>query len=111
MPDWLGFLVSVLATFRVAHLLAREDGPFDLVVRLRQLAGSGGFGRLLDCPWCLSIWVAAPFAALLARSWGEGVLLWLGISGGATLADMAAEALKARAAPPIDLPGDDGPPE
>jgi len=39
-------------------------------VRLRRLAGGGFWGGLLDCFYCLSLWVAAPFAVLIG---GDGV--------------------------------------
>lgn len=96
MPAGLDLLVAILATWRVAHLLAREDGPFGLVAGLRH-----GTGRLLDCPYCLSVWIAAPLAAFLADALLEGVLLWLAISGGAVLLEKLAEALDRHAAPPI----------
>lgn len=92
-------LVGVLAVWRVTHLLWGEDGPGDLFVRLRRLAGGGFFGRLLDCFYCLSLWVAAPFAYLLAGSWGGRALLWLGLSGGAILLERAT-APKEPAPPP-----------
>lgn len=105
MTTWLNLAVAVLATWRVCHLLVHEDGPFDLVVRLRRAAGDGILGRLMDCPYCLSLWLAAPFAALLAARPTEGVVLWLAISGGSCLVEEAAAALRARAEPPvIELP-------
>jgi hypothetical protein len=79
------FFIVVLAAWRVTHLLAKEDGPFDSIFLLRKMAGAGFFGSLLDCPYCLSLWIAAPFAACLAHDWKEGVLLWLSISGGICL--------------------------
>lgn len=78
-------LVGMLAAWRVTHLLNAEDGPWDLSVRLRRAAGAGFLGKLLDCFYCLSLWVAAPVAALLSSSWRDGVLLWLALSGGAVL--------------------------
>jgi len=83
--DWLRFLAVVLACWRVAHLVAHEDGPFDVIVALRRAAGSGMLGRLMDCPYCLSLWIAAPFAGWLADTWPAGIALWLAISGGACL--------------------------
>lgn len=80
---WL--LLGVLAVWRVTHLLSKEDGPWDLVVRLRRAAGEGFWGRLLDCFCCLSIWVAAPFALFLGSTWGERCLLWLALSASAIL--------------------------
>ena len=43
------FLVGALATWRVTHLLVEEDGPADLVFRLRERAGDGWVGQALDC--------------------------------------------------------------
>jgi hypothetical protein len=78
----LWFPIAVLGVYRLSHLIASEDGPFDLVTRVRGAAGNGVFGRLLDCSLCLSLWLAVPFALLLATAPGEGVMLWLGLSGG-----------------------------
>jgi hypothetical protein len=57
---WPRFVLSILATWRITHLLAKEDGPADLVVRLRARFGSASAGKLMDCFNCLSVWVAAP---------------------------------------------------
>jgi hypothetical protein len=81
----MGLLVGGLATWRVAHLLAREDGPGAVLVRLRRRLGDWWIGQLLDCLYCLSLWVAAPVAFALAERPGDGVLLWLGLSGMAVL--------------------------
>lgn len=82
---WFLLVVCVLATWRLSHLVAREDGPFDAVLRLRARAGDGMLGRLMDCPYCLSIWFAAPAALLLAHRLPEWCAAWLAISGGASL--------------------------
>ncbi len=108
MSDSLGLIVSMLATWRLCHLVASEDGPFDLIVRLRRAAGAGQWGRLMDCPYCLSLWFAAPFATLMAKGWCDGLPLWLAISGGACLIEQAAARLHTAAEPPIiDLPPSD----
>jgi len=85
MTPFYGFILGVLGVWRLTHLLNAEDGPWKVFVRLRKLAGSGFWGELLDCFYCLSLWVAAPFALLLTSSWREGLLLWLALSGGAIL--------------------------
>lgn len=83
----LALLVAVLAVWRLGHLLAHEDGPWDAIVSLRRAVGDGAWGRLMDCPYCQSLWWAAPAAAWLARewqwAWPPGLALWLAISGGA----------------------------
>jgi len=79
------FLLCLLAVWRLSHLLSQEDGPFDLVIKFRKLFGQGFFGSLLDCFYCLSMWVSIPFAVWLAGTWQEGVVIWLALSGGACI--------------------------
>lgn len=88
-PSLTLFLVGALAVWRVTHLLWAEDGPAEIFARLRRLAGSGFFGRLLDCFYCLSLWVAVPFAYWLGAGWIERGFIWLGLSGGAVLLERA----------------------
>jgi hypothetical protein len=80
---WFQLVVAVLAVWRVAHLVVHEDGPFDVIVSMRRHVGSGGFGRLMDCPYCLTLWAAALPAWWIADEFTSGILLWLAISGGA----------------------------
>jgi hypothetical protein len=82
-------LVGVLAVWRITHLFWGEDGPGDIFVRIRRIAGHGFWGRLLDCFYCLSLWVAAPLAWLLGGNWKERAVLWFGLSGGAILLERA----------------------
>ena len=91
---WL--VLGILGVWRVTHLLNAEDGPADVLVRLRRLAGSGVWGSLLDCFYCLSVWIAAPFAYFLGESWSERLLLWPALSGAAILL----ERLTAKSEPP-----------
>jgi hypothetical protein len=84
---WLQFIIAVLATWRVTHLLAREDGPADVLVRLRGWLGEGFAGRLMDCFHCLSLWVAAPMALVLDTKPLGWLVAWLALSGAACLLD------------------------
>jgi len=86
-------ILAILTVWRVTHLLTAEDGPFEIVTRLRLRAGSGWFGKLLDCFYCLSLWISAPLALWMDTQWLERVLLWLGLSAAAILVNRAAEAL------------------
>lgn len=86
------FLLAALAVWRVCHLLAREDGPADAIVRIRRALGDGLWGRVLDCFHCLSLWVAAPFALLFRPSLAEFFMLWLALSGAACLLERIAPA-------------------
>lgn len=77
--------LAALCVWRITHLLQAEDGPWDLVVRLRRTVGEGFFGRLLDCFYCLSLWISLPFAWGFGASWRERLLLWPALSAVAIL--------------------------
>jgi hypothetical protein len=82
---WARFLLAMLATWRITHLLAKEDGPADLVVRFRSRLGHGIIGKLMDCFECLSLWVAVPIAFFVSRRLLDLLLTWLALSGAACL--------------------------
>src|SRR5262249_50797143 len=83
------FLLATLAVWRVTHLLSQEDGPWDLIVRLRRALAKGVIGKLLSCFYCLSIWIAAPFAWFLKGDYAETFVCWLALSGAAILLQRA----------------------
>ncbi len=80
---WL--VIGILCVWRVTHLLNAEDGPLDMIVRLRKRAGKGFWGNLLDCFYCLSLWTAVPLALIIGEAWRERLLLWLALSAGALM--------------------------
>src|ERR1019366_970232 len=82
---WARFVLAVLATWRVTHLLASEDGPADINVRFRALLGQSIVGKLMDCFNCLSLWVAALAVLFVSRKPLEWLFCWLALSGGACL--------------------------
>jgi len=75
--------LATLCVWRITHLLQAEDGPWDLLVRLRRAAGEGFAGKLLDCFYCLSLWISAPFAGGCGETWRERLLLWPALSAAA----------------------------
>jgi Protein of unknown function (DUF1360) len=79
------FIMSVLAVWRLTHLLSKEDGPFNLIFKLRKQIGQGFFGALLDCFYCLSIWIAIPFGIWVANDIMEKIICCLALSGGACI--------------------------
>jgi hypothetical protein len=78
---WL--VLGILAVWRITHFLQAEDGPWDCVVRFRRWAGESFWGKLLDCFYCLSVWVSIPFALSMGESWWERALLWPSLSAAA----------------------------
>jgi hypothetical protein len=91
MNPALRFGLAVLATWRVTHLLTAEDGPADIVVRLRAHVGAGRLGGVMDCFQGLSVWVAAP-ASLTVTGWRRpDPVSWLAISAAACLLELATD--------------------
>ena len=83
------FLITALAVWRLTHLLAKEDGPFDIIYSLRKKAGKSFWGKLLDCFYCCSIWTAFPFALWISLGWTDILMHWLALSGAACLLEQA----------------------
>jgi hypothetical protein len=83
------FLLGILCVWRVTHLLVAEDGPWRCFARLRASASSGFWSGVLDCFYCLSLWVAVPFALFIGETLFERVLLWPALSGAAILLERA----------------------
>lgn len=58
------FAILALATWRLASLIVRENGPFDVFTRVRAFVGAEdegelrGFAELFSCVWCMSVWTA-----------------------------------------------------
>jgi hypothetical protein len=82
---WPRFVLAILATWRLTHLLAKEDGPAEIFIHLRLWVGSSFFGQVLDCFYCLSLWVAFPVACTISHSLLDFFLTWFALSGAACL--------------------------
>jgi hypothetical protein len=102
---WL--TLGIFTVWRITHLLNAEDGPWDLMVALRRMAGEGFLGDLLDCFYCLSLWIALPFALWLGPTWMERVLLWPALSGGAILLERSTVPEPAVPAAPYSVEGEE----
>jgi hypothetical protein len=88
-PIEMRFLLCVLAAWRLIHLVVAEDGPGDIVVKLRIWLGGSFLGLIMDCFYCASVWVAAPFAFLITQDVLGWLVSWLAISGAAALLEQA----------------------
>ena len=85
--------IGILGVWRVTHLFVSEDGPFDAILRLRHRLRAGFWGRLLDCFYCLSLWIAAPAAWVLSDGPRSAAMLWPALSAGAILVERLHERL------------------
>jgi hypothetical protein len=62
---WFLLILGGLATYRLALLVSKEDGPAYLLRRLRKMPDSKSARDGLQCEWCVSVWMAL------------AVILWL----------------------------------
>lgn len=72
--------LAILAVYRVAYMIAKEDGPFDALAWIRGKIDPmqhTWIGRGLNCVLCLSWWLSLVVFAL-GGSWLE----WLAVAGG-----------------------------
>jgi hypothetical protein len=89
VTEFSRLLIAALCVWRLTHLLQAEDGPWDVSIRIRRAAGDGFFGHLMDCFYCLSLWIALPVAWIVHRDAVEMALLWPALSGAAILLERA----------------------
>lgn len=79
-----------LTSWRIASLLAREEGPWGVLARLRDLVGfrwdeqsqrypATELAKMMDCVWCSSIWISIG-AALFLWDWPTAILYGLAAS-------------------------------
>jgi hypothetical protein len=76
----VAIVIGALATWRVTHLLHAEEGPGAVFETFRRRMRAASLGGVVDCFLCLSLWIAAPVAAMTAATWREGILLWPALS-------------------------------
>jgi hypothetical protein len=68
---WFRFMIAALAVWRLSHLLAAEDGPWDVIARIRRAL----------------VWISIPFAFFIADWMLDRFVVWLALSGAASLAN------------------------
>ncbi len=82
----VAWLIGSFAVWRLTHLLHAEDGPWDAVAKWRERLAGGPLARMVACFYCLSMWVALPFAlwiADVAAQWPVALAAWPALSGAA----------------------------
>lgn len=85
---WLTFLVAILAAYRLAHMIAREEGPFSVFANIRGRLDPNQatwLGRGISCAACVSVWTSLlmvlailylPAAVMIP------IAFWLAVAGG-----------------------------
>jgi len=90
--DVMRFVLAVFACYRLAELVAVDDGPGDIFKKARTIMGAyyrdeygdpeSSLGKLASCPYCVGVYFAAGLALILFPiGWGT-LLYWAAIAGG-----------------------------
>ena len=95
MAGITGTLIFFLATWRMSKMVTEEEGPGMIFTRLREISGAeyeglpeqwdllSWYGKLLQCPYCLSIWVAIVLALLYVSNKSMYRIVAMSLSGSA----------------------------
>lgn len=82
----MDFIILALATFRISHLVADEDGPWGLFEWIRgkigvrrdekgEPYGTNNFAVGLVCQWCNSIWIGV--VLMLLYIYTKQITVWV----------------------------------
>jgi len=97
---WLRVVLAIAAIYRVAQYIYLDDGPFDLLFKLRDRLGTydlddeglskTGVGRWFACYHCIAKYLAVPagLAVMFPATWSDMILMVLGIAGLASIVGM-----------------------
>lgn len=60
MENSFPFVLAVLVCFRLAQLIALDDGPLDVCFRFRVWSATKNaqLSKLVSCPYCIGFWFA-----------------------------------------------------
>lgn len=87
MTDLLiAILIAGFAVYRVAKMVATEEGPFSVFLKLRnRFLGDSWIDRGMHCPLCVGFWLAAIPASIAVSvgfvAWQWFVGIWFAIAG------------------------------
>lgn len=95
----LDLLIAVLATYRIAQLIAIDEGPspnnkVGVFMKLRIKCGAydlredgqakTNIGRGISCVHCVGVYVALPVALVVAGFEWYTLVYWLAVAGGSS---------------------------
>lgn len=79
------FTLICLVVWRISSLLAREQGPWGVLAKFRDVVGvkydeksvaygTNEFAKSILCVWCSSLWLGGAASFIIVRDWT--FLLW-----------------------------------
>lgn len=85
---WFTALVAVLASYRIAHAIAREEGPRSVFANIRGRLDPNQetwLGRGITCAACVSVWTSLVIVLMilyLPEVVTAPIMFWLAVAGG-----------------------------
>ena len=83
----LHLIILALATWRLSSFLTAEEGPYNILSKLRAKVGvrysgeivvaHGELAKLFSCTWCLSVWIGA--IASVAYYYLREPIVWIAL--------------------------------
>lgn len=86
-------VVFMIAVWRMSIMITREDGPGEIFKKLRYYLGAeddfglsewewmSAWGKLVSCPYCISVWVASIFVLIAAIFPAFAKALFIALAG------------------------------
>lgn len=91
MEQFNNIIIVGLASFRLAMMIAEEEGPFSIFTRLRSMLGAYDtnqygvprsiWGRGISCPLCVGMYTSFVFYTLSLFHFGFYIVLWFSVAG------------------------------
>lgn len=91
----LSIILAILATYRIALILATEEGAFGIFALIRERIDpkqATWLGRGLNCPYCIGFWIAFVMTILITHDSFSAesamriyLVNWFAIAGGQVL--------------------------
>lgn len=88
METLSSFALAVLAVYRVAYLIAEDEGPMSLMANLRARLDPQRVtwvGRGIRCPMCVSFWLALVAGVVVGGLAPVSIVYGLAIAGAVLL--------------------------
>lgn len=75
------FIILALAVYGISAIVSDYDGPGAVFYKLRRAADDTPWEKLLNCPVCISFYIAFFLALLLTPTLSLFFMYWLGSVG------------------------------
>src|SRR5262245_25151421 len=79
--NWVFFVLTTLAGWRLAQLLRYDEGPFGLMVIIRRALYQSRLGAVVDCFHCAAVWIAVGLGVAVFEPDRRLILLVVALAG------------------------------